>query len=126
MKEEFYPEKYFQDERLIKLTLQQLKKDFAEFGVEFDEPLRHFTFDHLVGFLKEKLISIDKSQPGILTQLYYRIDLPEEKLRQIMENKNNFFENAAILILKRELQKVVIKEFYKNKLQHETEHKKRD
>ena len=126
MKEEFYPEKYFQDERLIKLTLQQLKKDFAEFGVEFDEPLRHFTFDHLVGFLREKLISIDKSQPGILTQLYYRIDLPEEKLRHMMENKNNFFDNAAILILKRELQKVVIKEFYKNKLQHETEHKKRD
>ena len=49
-------------------------------------------------------------------QLLYRIDISEAQLkRYLLENKSdNYFNVIAELIIKRVLQKVVIKQFYKN------------
>ena len=120
MQEDFSPEKYLNDEKLLRLTINQLEKDFNELGESIIEEIRFFEFEKLVFLLSEKLIDLKKKRSGILSQLFYRIDIPEEKINLINDGENRFFENISVLILKRELQKVVIREYYKNKFNDES------
>ena len=104
----------------MRLTLDQLEKDLNELGESIKVEMGFYEFEKLVLYLSEKLIAIEKKRPGILNQLFYRIDIPEEKINLIKGGKKEFFETASILILKRELQKVVIREYYKKKLNDES------
>lgn len=51
-----------------------------------------------------------------LMQLLYRIDISEAQLKKYLEQSTseNHFEVVAELIIKRVLQKVVVKQYYKN------------
>jgi hypothetical protein len=95
----------------------QLAKDFEQsnFPADFVEALEpnYASIHEKIAF---ELQSNEKKTDLNLMQLLYRIDISEAQLkRYLSENKNeNYFNILAELIIKRVLQKVVIKRMYKD------------
>ena len=103
----------------------QLKKDFENCGLDsgFTEnliPDYDFIFN-LVNLEVEKInlsaVRHDKSKSNKLNELLYRIDISEMQIKKAFAVNSNTTLNEIIaeLIIKRELQKIVIKEHYKSK-----------
>lgn len=102
---------------LFEAFKKQLGKDFeqsnfpADFvkALEPDYPIIHET-------IARELQRNEKKTDTNLMQLLYRIDISEAQLRKYLVENNNEdrFKAIAELIIKRVLQKVVIRQFYKN------------
>ncbi|HEY0030161.1 MAG TPA: hypothetical protein VGC65_05340 [Bacteroidia bacterium] len=109
--------KYFNKLELIRETAAQIIKDFDMFGMEVKfsgnaynayEELFEQVEPHM-----DKLISSNRSKfMGIL----YRIDLNDEQVQKAIRNNSTESFPAIItdLIIRRELQKVVIRNHYKS------------
>lgn len=102
---------------LFEAFKQQLIKDFEQsnFPAEFVEKLEpDYTFIHEM--IANEIQRNEKKTDFNLMQLLYRIDISENQLKKYLnENKNtNYFSVIAELIIKRVLQKVVLKQHYKN------------
>ncbi len=104
--------KHFKDHELIELTLVQIEKDFdsielnlraVEKGVDY--------FSDLVTDLSYTVESLMTSHPEKLMNVLYRIDLPENLISQTFSNPSPT-KKISELILKRELQKVVLRKLY--------------
>ena len=96
----------------------QLQKDFENCGLDGKFAINlipdyEFIFN-AVNFEVEK---INKSQPNKLNELLYRVDISEQQIKKAFNQNSNTTLNEIIadLIIKRELQKIVIKEHYKSK-----------
>jgi hypothetical protein len=108
---------YFNKLDLIKDTASQIIKDFEMFGMEVKFSGSAYNayeelFDQVHPHIK-KLIDTNQSKfMGIL----YRIDLSDEQIKKaVNENASEpFSEIVTDLIIKRELQKIVIRNHYKN------------
>jgi len=108
---------YYNKIELIKDTAAQIIKDFEMFGMEVKFSGSAYNayeelFDQVHPHIK-KLIDNNQSKfMGIL----YRIDLSDEQIKKaVHENRSEpFSEIVTDLIIKRELQKVVIRNHYKN------------
>jgi hypothetical protein len=106
---------YFNKLDLIKETANQIIKDFDMFGMEVTfsgnaynayEELFEQIHPHI-----DKLITHNQSKfMGIL----YRIDLSDEQIKKAIDSNSSesFSEIITDLIIKRELQKVVIRKHY--------------
>ena len=109
--EELDPGTYLSEQDFFQLFKTQLKKDFEGSGINGD-----FTDNLLPDFhlLKEKLIQelygVFKNSSQ-LAGLLYRVDNSEAQLKkyQVLSPDLNFEELIAELIIKRVLQKVVLK-----------------
>ncbi len=109
---------YFNRLDLIKDTADQIIKDFDMFGLEVKFSGNAYNaYEELFEQIEphiDKLISSNRQKfLGIL----YRIDLSDEQIKKAV-NENSFETFSAIvsdLIIKRELQKVVIRDHYKKK-----------
>jgi hypothetical protein len=117
MSEEFSIEKFKTDQLLLMKTLAQIKKDFDFIGIEiqFGEE-KNISFNGLAEKLQPEISELmQKNYQGFMN-LLYRIDLNETRLkREISENKAQQVDRIiAELIIKRELQKVVIRSYYDN------------
>ncbi|MGZ4035551.1 MAG: hypothetical protein ACXVPU_13025 [Bacteroidia bacterium] len=103
---------------LIKDAANQIIKDFEMFGLEIKFSGNAYNayeelFDQIEPHIS-KLISFNHQKfLGIL----YRIDLSDEQIKKaVNENSSEPFSSIVTdLIIKRELQKVVIRNHYKNK-----------
>lgn len=101
---------------LIKDTANQVIKDFDMFGLEIKFSGSSYNayeelFEQIQPYI-EKLISTNMHKfMGIL----YRIDLSEEQIKKaVNENQSESFSVIITdLVIKRELQKVVIRQQYK-------------
>ena len=97
---------------LYSSLVHQLQKDFTLIGLEiditkFENPLELFNY------LKEIVSNLLQNNFNDFLNLLYRIDIPEEKITQIIRNENLDIEfQISFLILKREWQKVWFKTFY--------------
>lgn len=106
------------EEKFVLLTAEQVKKDFAMFGMEvqfsgnvnFAYPE---LFDQLLVFI-DKLLSEDSEK---LMSLLYQIDLSEKELSK--KDPNVEFETIPEIIthkiLERELKKVLLRTYFKEK-----------
>ena len=96
----------------------QLKKDFEQstFSISFIEGLEA-DYATIHKKIVIELHNIEARTDFNTMHLLNRIDISEAQLkRHLAENKNKtHFSIVADLIIKRVLQKVVIKQFYKNK-----------
>lgn len=94
----------------------QLQKDFKQSNSpdEFIESLRPNYTQILETIAKQ--LQHETISTSTLMSLLYRIDISEAQLkRYLQENQNkNYFDVVAELIIKRVLQKVVIKRYYKS------------
>ena len=115
MGEHFHIEKYFNDHFFINATLLQLEKDFSECGLQIEFQNRNYQgIDELIQHIAPALENIMTKNFSSYLNLLYRIDLPESRIRKETGLRSNEPLNFIIaeLIIKRELQKVVIKEMY--------------
>ncbi len=108
---------YFNRLDLIKDTANQIIKDFDMFGMDIKFSGNAYNaYEELFEQIEphiNKLISNNQSKfMGIL----YRIDLSDIQIKKAIEENasESFSEIITDLIIKRELQKVVIRNHYKN------------
>lgn len=108
---------YFNKLDLIKDTANQIIKDFDMFGVEIKFSGNAYNayeelFDQIEPHIQQMIHSNQSKFMGIL----YRIDVSDEQIKKAV-NENSSESFSAIvsdLIIKRELQKVVIRNHYKS------------
>lgn len=105
---------------LFEAFKKQLTRDFEQsnFPADFVEALEP-DYNHIHEKIALELLRNEKKTDFNLMQLLYRVDISEAQLkRYLFENKSeSYFNVMAELIIKRVLQKVVIKQFYKNENQ---------
>lgn len=106
------------EEKFVLLTAEQVRKDFAMFGmnVQFSGNVR-FAYEELFEQLKvyiDKLLHDDYEK---LMSLLYQIDLSEKEL--VRNDPNVQFETIPEIvthkILERELKKVLLRTYFKEK-----------
>ena len=99
---------------LIETTFQ-LEKDFLSIGVNFDIQKPVQDYKQLFYFASILVNKLNEQDPKRIINLLYSIDLPEEKVQLEMQISSlSFSELLAELIVRRELQKVIIKNYYSN------------
>ena len=96
---------------------RQLAKDFEQSNFPFDfvaalEPIYNTIHEKIAGELQRN----EKKTGFTVMSLLYRIDISEAQLQKYLsEHQNeNHFNVIAELIIKRVLQKVVTKQYYRN------------
>lgn len=96
---------------------QQLQKDFESCGVngEFSVSLTA-NYDSIHAILVRELSQVSKSTNSKINELLYRIDISEQQLKKLSKLKPDEDLNSimAELIIKRVLQKIVYKEYFKS------------
>lgn len=97
---------------------QQLKKDFEQsnFSVDFVEKLEP-DYNSIHKKIASELQRHEARTDFNVMHLLYRIDISEGQLKRYLNAHKNesYHQVIAELIIKRVLQKVVVKRFYKNK-----------
>jgi len=97
---------------LIETTFQ-LEKDFLNIGVNFDIEKTIQDYKQLFSFASKLVNTLNEQDPKRILNLLYRIDLTEEKVQSEMQiSPLTFSELLAELIVKKELQKVIMKNYY--------------
>ena len=103
---------------LFQLFIAQLIKDFssANFDSDFITHLKPDVQEIQFAII-DQLEKVEKISKTKLRNLLYRIDISEKQILKLSKNKteNSFNEILSELIIKRVLQKVIFKEFYKSK-----------
>ncbi len=96
----------------------QLKKDFEICGLdtEFISNLIP-DYDLIFNLLNIEIEKINRSSSNKLNSLLYRVDISEQQIKKAFTANSNVTLNEIIteLIIKRELQKIIIKEHYMSK-----------
>ena len=116
MSEKFTIQAYINNIDLLQQTVEQIKKDFDLFGVEIKfSGNRYDAYDELFSQIRpyiEQLMSRDYQR---FMNVLYRIDVNEQQLKRKLEENASESTSEIIsnLIIKRELQKVVIRNYYK-------------
>ena len=101
--------------KFLNETSLQLEKDFLMIGIHFDIEQSVFTYKDIFSFTFHLIESLNNQDPKKILNLLYTIDLSEEKVREEMQNTTlSFSEMLSEMIVKRELQKVIIKNYYSN------------
>ena len=104
-----------QSNQFLNETTTQLEKDFLSVGVNFDIDKPVQDYKDLFLFTSLLVNALNKQDQKRIINLLYRIDLSEEKVQDEMEISTlTFSELLAELIVKRELQKVIVKNYYSN------------
>ena len=101
------------DNELLIQTNFQLEKDFLNIGVNFDIQKPVIDYKQLFSFASTLVSKLNERDPKRVLNLLYRIDLSDEKVQSEMQISTlTFPELLAELIVKRELQKVIMKNYY--------------
>ena len=112
-------EPYFIQKDLLRELILQLKKDFASAGFPIKLLLtQKYSFDELCTHLQNAFRDRSAQQ---LFNLLYRVDVSEKQLVQGMPTPGIDDRLFAEIIVKRELQKVVLRKLYSSKSPQITE-----
>jgi hypothetical protein len=100
------------EESIIRQVAAQLAKDFNDIQVEVS-----FTGsgDPYLELKQQVLPIVDyllEKNPEKLFALFYRIDIPEQKVKSLFTGEGDAVDEYTELILNRELQKVITRNFY--------------
>jgi hypothetical protein len=105
--------KYLKKEFYFNNLKRQLSKDFND--ASFDEELQLISLeksDLLLSLVKRFLNQVFDLDSGLFFRLMYRVDLPEVAIPKQILGEEIDFENLGLLVLKRELLKIVLREKY--------------
>lgn len=108
--------KYINRLDLIKDTANQIIKDFDMFGLEIKFSGNAFNaYEELFEQIEPHIDQLITSNQQKFMSILYRIDLSDEQIKKaVNENSSEPFSSiVSDLIIKRELQKVVIRNHYK-------------
>jgi hypothetical protein len=100
-------ERFIQSKSILRLLIEQLKKDHQSSGIPIKILLTpKYTFEELTHLLIQKYVDVSSSQ---LSQLLYRVDISENQLAKQMNAPGLDLKIIAEMIIKRELQKVILR-----------------
>lgn len=109
--------KYFNRLDLIKATAEQIIKDFEMFGLEIKFSGNAYNaYEELFEQIEPHIDKLIRTNHQKFMSILYRIDLSDEQLKKAVETNASepFASIVSDLIIKRELQKVVIRNSYKS------------
>lgn len=101
---------------LFEAFKNQIKKDFENCGLNSDFVSKILPdYALILQIVALEVNSIIKQSSTKLNELLYRIDISELQIKKLSKQKadSDFIDIVAELIIKRELQKVVIREMFK-------------
>ncbi|MFH1121341.1 MAG: hypothetical protein V1775_16095 [Bacteroidota bacterium] len=117
MKEPFDIEPFKAEQEVIRLTIQQIKKDFSMFGLDVDFPVdMDMIYQDLFRELEYHISGLLTRNVQKLSALLYQIDLNEKTIVKAWEEHPEFTHSQVIteLIIYRELKKILFRNYYKN------------
>lgn len=78
--------------------------DSLEIGKDSDEKI-------LLGAIEKRISELLETDPGLLFSYFYRLDISEQKIQQILwsSNKGNVIEDFATLVFERQKQRIYSK-----------------
>lgn len=109
------PELLNTQQALAAQTVLQIKKDFETNGLEIQLSINNQpSYQDICGAMTEVLDWLFERDRQKLMQLLYRIDIPEQKLKNALEGNSSasVTELLSALIVRREAQKVIIRNYY--------------
>lgn len=109
-------EPYRNKEEIIRQVAAQIEKDFAQFGLEVQFSSEFdYAYDELFFQLKEHIIWLLDRDYHRLVLLLYQIDLSEKQIIKAEQEHPDVPKSdlLAELIIIRELQKVLIRNYFK-------------
>jgi len=100
----------FEISEFVLKTQQQIAKDFAGSGYEFDQEFisQESSFHELIINVSGMLAEVLKDGEQKMLQLLYQIDLPQKEFLTIL-NSDNFVQLLAEKIIRREAYKVFLR-----------------
>jgi hypothetical protein len=101
---------------LIKKAAKQVAKDFAEFSIEIEIPEKlEMVYDELFDQVLQIITELLNKPNSILQSLLYRVDLHEKDMKTAFSAKTQQTRAIIIteLILNRAMQKVMLREYFK-------------
>lgn len=109
------PVELLRKEHLLTEVVLQLKKDFELSGIEWDFELsENKQTAEFIEYLTKQTGKLIDTNPAKLQPLFYKIDISEKLLHSILVDSQNPHAEIVLEILKRELQKVIIRQHWKN------------
>jgi hypothetical protein len=100
-------EGFIQSKSILRLLIEQIKKDHLSAGFPVKILLnKKYSFAELSDLLIQKYLTVTSSQ---LSQLLYRVDISETQLAKQMNSPGLDLKVIADMIIKRELQKVILR-----------------
>jgi hypothetical protein len=109
--------KYRNDKEIMELTIKQIIKDFALFGLYIDyESTLSYTWHHVYVELEKQIRSLLEANSAKILSLLYQIDIPEEKIIAQADKQQNrqLSEVVSEMIMEREIKKVLTRLYFKN------------
>jgi hypothetical protein len=109
-------EKYRHDLEIIRLTANQIIKDFQIFGHEIKFSGNELTaYEELKSQISPLLSDLYQKNTATFQSLLYRIDISEKKFRELLNDSsnNNFSELLAEAVIQREFQKVLTRKYFR-------------
>ncbi len=107
-KEELVP--YFHNKSILRDLILQLNKDFLSAGIKLKLLLtKKYSFQEITSLIAETL---EQYPTQTVFNLLYRVDVSEGQLMQAMPTPGIDFILFSEVIVKRELQKVVLRRLY--------------
>ena len=116
--EDLHPEKYRHDLEVIRNTANQVIKDFGISGIEITFSGNHSTaYQELLTQVLPALRQLYKERKDVFMSLLYRIDVEEQKVKQLSEKESSvdFFIKLTELVIEREFTKVLIRKIYSSR-----------
>ncbi|MBK5285334.1 MAG: hypothetical protein JJE25_08005 [Bacteroidia bacterium] len=110
--------KYHHDLEVIRMTAEQVKKDFSFHNVEITFSGNELTaYAELKAQLTPLLAKLFLKNRTQLMQLLYRIDVPERDWKKVLaiNDKDDQAEKLSAIILEREFMKALTRKFYSSK-----------
>ena len=108
------PEKYHEDQEIIRLVVEQIKKDF---GTAIDElifsGITSSLYGELVSQLAVSLKKVSSTNLILFRSILYRVDVSERDFPS--KSSPEAFERLAETIVRREFQKVLTRRFFEGK-----------
>lgn len=99
------------DDKLLLEVIAQLEKDLGESYPDLAS-IEYVEVDQLITQLADILYDIHARSSSRFHNLLYRIDVPENQVQNNITSSGFDWPELARLILKRELQKVVLKRYF--------------
>ena len=108
------PEKYRKDFEIIRLTADQLIKDFGIHGIEINFNGKELTaYDELKKQITPLLYDLFRNDRSLFQSILYRIDISEKQFKHLlMADSSEFPEKLAEMVLQREFQKILIRKYF--------------
>lgn len=100
---------------VVQQVVTQIQKDFDDIIVEVNLDGEGSPYDQLKKQIRPIIDWLLEKRPERLFALFYRIDIPEQVVKRLMTDGGeggDVVEQYTDLILQRELQKVIIRNFY--------------